>query len=67
MYDDPKVTRTHRAQGFIDSKGNITAKGEEEAERRHFGDPDPPTIDDQYPSPGGYGWAPDPFPGGGLV
>lgn len=65
MYDEQKIHRQHRAQGFIDNKGEITAKGEEEAERRHFGDPDPPTIDEEYPTE--FGWAPDPFPGGGLV
>jgi hypothetical protein len=63
-FDDNKRTRVHQSQGLIDQKGNITPKGEAIAEERHFGT-DEPTVDENYPTE--FGWAPNPFPGGGLI
>lgn len=52
----------HRRRGWVDDKGNITPAGEREAERRHFGDDEPPEDDSNAP----HGWAPDPYEGGEL-
>lgn len=61
--------RRLRAAGWIDRHGDLTPAGEHRAEyeqEARAGYWDPPAEFDT-PSPTGNGWAPDPFPGGGLI
>lgn len=55
--DYSPATRRHIAQGFVDPKNplsidGLTAKGEVEAERRHFGDDYAPDAFDSRYDPG---------------
>lgn len=67
----PRARHTGRRtpQGLVNSDGELTAAGEHYAEDQQAlrsGYWDPPTrLDD--PGPAGVGWAPEPYPDGGLI
>jgi hypothetical protein len=53
--------------GLFGPDGDLTAQGEhwaEDQQAQRAGYWDPPIND---PGPDGYGWTPEPFPGGGLI